>query len=138
MKTIFAIAILVVLCSFNSFQRIFLKEIRIGKYSYSIYKESRYLHDNRWHAEYFVVYREGIKKKVCSSFLEAKRNDSIFVNGHYAIYDNRIEFIEHYYYNKTPNSTDSIKKTFYPDSLGNLILKESTLYTNGRRTTKKY
>lgn len=139
MKTTFGILLIIILCSFEYFQKNFLlKKINVGKYSYSIYKESEYLHDNRWNAEFFVLYKEGARKSTCSSFLKAVRNDSIFVDGNYKVYSNRIEFIEHYYYNKLPDATDSIKTIFYPDKTGKLILKEAVIYTDKQKIVKKY
>jgi hypothetical protein len=138
MKPAFGILVVVILCSFFNVRQSFLKKINIGKYSYSIYRESCYLHDNRWNVEYFVVYKTGARRTLCSAFLDAKRNDSVFISGSYVVCSNRLEFIEHYYYNKIANSTDSIKKTFYPDKTGKLILKQSIIFTDKQKITKKY
>src|ERR1700744_5171103 len=114
MKLTFGILIIIILCAFLNSQESLLAKITIDKYSYSIYKRNAYLHDDRWNAEYFVIYKSRTQKRLCSAFLKATRNDSVFVSGNYMVYSDRIEFIEHYYYNKEPNSTDSIKNTFYP------------------------
>ncbi len=67
--------------------------------------------------------------------MAAKRNDSTFIKGNYLIYKNRIEFDEHYYYSRNQFSNDSMKKTFYPDKNGDLILKETVEFKNGKATT---
>lgn len=138
MRTTFGILFIIILCSFEYLQKGFLKNVNVGKYSYSIFKESKYLHDEGWNAEYFVVYQAGAKRHTCSSFLKATRNDSIFVSGDYIVYKNRIEFIEHYYYNKGTNSTDSVKNIFYPNKAGNLILKQSIRFTQKQKIINNY
>jgi hypothetical protein len=67
--------------------------------------------------------------------MTAKRNDSTFIKGNYLIYKSKIEFDEHYYYSKNQSSIDSMKKTFYPNKSGDLILKETTEFKNGQGTT---
>jgi hypothetical protein len=138
MKHIFGILIITMLSSFFNFQQSLLSKITIGKYSYLMYKRSAYLHENRWNAEYFVVYKKGSQKRLCSAFWKATRNDSVFVSGDYRVFIDRIEFIEHYYYNKEPNETDSVKNTFYPDKAGNLVLKQSILFKNKQKIKKNY
>ena len=67
--------------------------------------------------------------------MTAKRNDSTFIKGNYLIYKSKIEFDEHYYYSKNQSSIDSMKKTFYPNKSGDLILKETIEFKNGQATT---
>ncbi|PTQ92464.1 hypothetical protein C8P68_11264 [Mucilaginibacter yixingensis] len=138
MKLTFGILIITILCSFLNFQESFLAKITIGKYSYSICKKNAYLHDDRLNAEYFVVYKARTQKRLCSAFLKAIRSDSVFVSGDYKVYRDRIEFIEHYYYNKESNSTDSIKNVFYPNKAGNLILKQSITFKGKQKIKKNY
>ncbi|HSZ35147.1 MAG TPA: hypothetical protein VK772_17660 [Puia sp.] len=130
---ILSIVLIFVVCSsFNLQKKELLRKFEIGKFSYSMYKENKYLHDDNWNAEFFEVYRSGNMKRLCSSYLSAKRNDSIFVKGHYVFFDDKIEFTQCYYYNKNnPVWIDSIRVIFYPNKKGDLILKETIEFKNG-------
>lgn len=96
------------------------------------------MHDDNWNAEFFLVYRAGRGKKICSAYMSANRNDSTFIRGNCLIYKDRIEFTECYYNIKNTISIDSIKKIFYPNKCGDLRIKEFIEYKNGKRIERKY
>ena len=133
MKALITILILF-LCNSYGFQKEELvRKFAIGKFSYAIYKQSKYLHDDNWNAEFFEVYKSGTAKRLCSSYLTARRNDSTFVKGRYLLYNNKIEFTEcYYYYKNNPVWIDSMKLTFYPKKNGDLFLKETVEFKNGK------
>jgi len=118
--------------------KLFLTTFKIGKFSYLIYKEKSFSHDDNWNAEFFVVYKPGRAKELCSAYISAVRNDSTFVKGNYLLYNNRIEFTESFYYKNDPVWIDSIKNIFYSNKYGNLILKKSIEFKNGVKKETKY
>ena len=136
MKTLTMILVFFLCCSYEFQKKELVKKFTIGKFSYAIYKENKYLHDDNWNAEFFEVYRSGEAKRLCSSYLTAKRNDSTFVKGRYLLYNDKIEFVEcYYYYKNNPVWIDSMKVTFYPNKNGDLILGETIKFKNGKATT---
>ena len=69
---------------------------------------------------------------MCSSYLLAKRNDTIFIKGNYTLYKDKIEFTQHYYHNMNKISIDSMKTVFYPDKNGKLKLTETKEFKDGK------
>jgi hypothetical protein len=121
------------LCSLNSqLKKVHVKDFAIGKFYYSIYEESHFSHDDNWNAAFFVVRRLGKNSDLCSSYITAKRNDSTFIKGMYSLFNNRIEFTECYYFIKNTVSIDSMKTIFYPNKYGDLILRETIQFKNGK------
>jgi hypothetical protein len=110
----------------------FVKQFVIGKFSYAIYKERKFLHDDNLNADFFGVYKLRTAKRLCSSYMIAKRNDSTFIKGNYLIYNDKIEFTEWYYYRSNSLWIDSVKKIFYPKKNGDLFLKEAIQFKNGK------
>ena len=116
-----------------------VKEFHLGKYHYKISVTANYSHDDNWNNEFYVIYRLGKAKEVCSAYKSAKRNDSTFIDGRYLLYNNRIVFIKHdYFYKSNPVAIDSSRITFYPQKNGDLILKEVIDFKNGQQTKKEY
>lgn len=118
---------------------VLINKFTLGKFTYSIYKEQSYSHDDDWNSNFFVVYKLGKQKHLCSAYIDAVRNDSTFIKGRYSLYNDRIEFTEcYYYYKNNPVSIDSIKNTFYPNKNGDLVLKKSVEFKNGKKKETKY
>ena len=106
----------------------------IGKYSYSIYKETKYIHDENRDMDFFVVYGKDNKNQ-CSAFMSDKKKDTALVYGKYSFTKKYLEFRE-YYFNSSYH--DSVIKRFYPNKIGNLILLRYITYKNGAEKITKY
>ncbi|WP_442591886.1 hypothetical protein ACSBL2_11720 [Pedobacter sp. AW31-3R] len=109
-----------------------IERIKIGKFSFLIYKEGFYSHDDDWHAEYFVVRKPGQLKELCSSYMTAKRNDSTFIEGRYRVFNGKLEFTECYYFSRNTVSLDSLKLTFIPTKNGTLRLAQTVEFKGGK------
>jgi hypothetical protein len=136
MKKINVLILLFILsCSFiQSTKKKLLVEFTIGNFSYNMYIEEKYLHDDNLNAEYFVAYRKNLKNSLCSSFKTAIRNDTIFIKGNFLYTNEKLEFKE-YYYHQNKQALDSLMKIFSPDKKGDLILRKVIEYKNGKATT---
>jgi hypothetical protein len=111
-------------------ERVFLENFTVGKFSYSIYTEKMYLHDDDVNADFFVVYQKGHKKRDCSSFKTAEHKGKIITKGNYHYTYKYLEFKE-YYFNSDSLHADSMMKRMYPNKKGELYLREFTEYKNG-------
>jgi hypothetical protein len=78
-------------------------------------------------ATYFVVNKKGNKNNQISSHKIAEHKGQNTIVGSYQINNRFIEFKEVY----TGRSIDSMRKRFYPNKKGNLILTEYTNYKDG-------
>lgn len=132
MKNLLIILILITCCSFNFQNEKPLKKFTIGKFSYYINKKSNYSQDDNWNAVFFTVYKYGKHQRLCSAYMVAKRNDSTFIKGNYLIFNDKLEFNELYFHRKNALSIDSIKKIFYPKKNGDLYLKKTIEFKNGK------
>lgn len=123
---------------FSSFttqsKRTLLENFKIGKFSYSIYKEEKYLHDDDMNADFFVIYGKNKKNNLCSSFMSANRDNGQVIKGRYSYNQKRLEFREYYF--NTKSGPDSMIKYFYPNRMGDLILTKYVEFKNGIGTGK--
>lgn len=127
------IILLFVIYSFTTNQKKELIEnFSLNNFSYNIYKEEKYLHDDNIQAEYFTVYLKNKKTALCSSFMSEKRNDTLFTKGIYLYTKKNIVFKEYYYHHQNERVIDSMIKTYYPSKNGNLILKGVVKFKNGK------
>lgn len=78
---------------------------------------------------FFVVYRVNHKPSVCSAWMKASRNDTIFTSGSYSVPQNKLSFKEVYHLNHP--EADSMIKTFQAAQNGDLVLKEVLQFKNG-------
>ncbi|MDT3403160.1 hypothetical protein [Mucilaginibacter terrae] len=122
--------------AFNWPQQKLLKSFTLGKFSYNLYEENYYVHDNNVDGAFFVVYRTGQKGSLCSAWMKATRNDSVLTRGTYIIGSNRVEFKEVYFHKH--EAIDSLVKTFSPDAEGDLQLRELKEYRKGVVSKKMY
>jgi hypothetical protein len=131
-KIIIPFIILFLILSFAKYQkRTFIERFSLGNFSYDIYKEEKYSHDDDIYAEYFVVYQSKQKKVVCSAFMSEKRNDTIFTKGKYSHINKKLIFMEYYYYHQNARILDSVKTTFFPSKNGKLVLLTVIEFKNG-------
>ena len=132
-KTVIAFLGLLIIYSFTDYKpKKFIEKISLTNFSYNIYSEEKFLHDDNLNAEFFVIYKDKQKKVQCSSFMSAKRNDTTFKKGSYSYGNNRIIFKEYNYNHQNERIVDSMIKVFTPNKSGNLILKEVTEFKNGK------
>ena len=103
------ILVLTLYTLFGNSQKTLLRKAKLGQFTYSIYKEDIYSHDDDWKAEYYTIYLSGRTQRLCSAYMLAKRNDSTFIKGNYSLFKDKIEFTQHYYYSKNSSSVDSLK-----------------------------
>jgi hypothetical protein len=128
-------AIIISIFAFGIFwvsHKVYLGNIVIRKFQYSIYQETIYSHDDNWKADYFTVYLKGSNKRLCSSYFLAKRSDTIFINGNYTLYKDKLEFTQRFYHKLNNNSADSIKTVFTPNKNGDLVLVKTEEYKDGK------
>ena len=111
-----------------------LSTVFIGKHSYSIYKQTQYVHDENRDIDFFVVYGKNNKNQ-CGALMLDKNNDTTLVYGKYSFNKKYLEFREYYF--NSPYS-DSLIKRFYPNKVGNLILLRYITYKNGIENITKY
>ena len=135
MKKVFQIIPLIILItSFTPTYKTLLEKITVGRFSYTIYKERKYLHDDDINADFFVVYGRDKKNNLCGSFMYAMVNDTLLIKGHYLYSQKRLEFREYYFNNKS--RPDSIIKIFYPNKSGKLIMTKYIEFKNGKGIEK--
>ncbi len=133
----FIVVIIMLTSSYLILQkRVFLEKFLIGKFSYKMFKEEKFLHDDKMQAEYFCLYSEE-NKLLCSSYRLGKRNDSVFIKGKYFIKKRGIDFHEYYFYHNN-SMPDSVIKMVYQNKTGNLILLKILEYKNGHETITKF
>jgi len=130
MKNLIYIFIICLLCSTSNEKKVFLEKIKIGKYSYSMYKKSNFSHDDNLNSDFYVVYTSDNKKRICSSYLKSYRNDSIFTKGIYSYNSKELIFKEYYFFEHSRLS-DSMQKKFTHSKTGKLFLSEVINYKNG-------
>lgn len=121
------------LCGFHYQPGNLVKRVKLGKFNYLLYKRRTYSHDDNWNAEFFVFRRVGQVKDLCSFYIVAKRNDTVFIKGKYVLFSNRVKFMEYFYHNTL--SCDFMKNIFYPNKKGDLIRKETIEFKNGKAIT---
>ncbi len=120
-------------------KKVFLERVSLGQFSYNIYKEDKYLHDDNFNATFYTVYKVKSNIIQCSGFKQAGRNDSIFINGTYKVDGKKLIFTEYHYFKKHDNFSDTLIKVFYSDKRsGKLLLTESIIYKNGKSTKIKW
>nr|WP_322626180.1 hypothetical protein [uncultured Flavobacterium sp.] len=118
-------------------EKVLLQKFSIDGFQYSIYKENKYLHDDDIDAEYYIVYKQGQKNSMCSSFMSAKEKDKVLTKGTYLVKNKELIFKE-YYYDKAMSSSDSMIKLFTPDKKGILIMSKVTQFKNGKGEQVKF
>jgi len=106
-----------------------LKTFMIGRYAYNIYEENYYVHDDNVDGAFYVVYRANHKPSICSAWMKASRNDTVFTTGSYLVQNNKLLFKEVYHLNHA--AADSMLKTFQAATNGDLVLKEVLQFKNG-------
>lgn len=132
-KIVISFILLFLICSFTvNTKRTLIEKFKSGNFSYNIYKEEKFLHEDNLNAEYFVVYRSNKKNAICGSFMSAKRNDTIFTKGSYSHTNNKLIFKEYYYHHQNTRVLDSMTKSFSPAKDGNLFLQEVIEFKNGK------
>ena len=137
-KLIVLLFLFVIFCSFMiNHKLILLENFMIGNHTYSIYKEEKYIHDDNMNAEFFVVYLKNKRNSLCSSFMSAKLNDTIFTRGSYKYDQKKLEFKE-YYFHQNYRTLDSVIKIFYPNKNGDLILRENVEFKKAIATKNMY
>jgi len=112
-------------------------KIKIGNFIYSVREKKEYTHDDNLNCLFFIISRN--KKKMCSGYKYATRNDSTFYKGDYLIKNNSLVIRTYYYYQgATPFAKDSDYIFFTTNKSGNLIMKKFVdYYKNGKIDTTR-